>query len=186
VRARLASTNEHKLEELRRALPGWQLEPLELALPPEDGSTYEENALLKARFARGHAAGDEWVVADDSGVEAEALGGRPGVNSARWSTTWIETMLAELAGAENRRGRYVCVLAALSPPGAEVVVRGELHGSFAEAPRGTEGFGYDPIFVPEGESRTVAELGNAWKQANSHRALAARALNEALTQALTG
>jgi XTP/dITP diphosphohydrolase len=180
VRVKLASTNEHKLEELRSALPGWQLEPLELELPPEEGSTYEENALLKARFARGHAAGDEWVVADDSGVEAEALGGRPGIESARWSTTWIETMLAELEGRQDRGGRYVCVLAAVSPAGAEVVVRGELRGTFAAAPRGGEGFGYDPIFVPEGESRTVAELGNAWKQQHSHRARAARSLEAAL------
>jgi XTP/dITP diphosphohydrolase len=186
VRVRLASTNDHKLEELRSALSGWQVEPLELELPPEDGSTYEENALLKARFARPHAAGDEWVVADDSGVEAEALRGRPGVASARWSTTWIETMLAELEGQKNRRGRYVCVLAALSPRGVEVVVRGELPGTFAEAPRGREGFGYDPIFVPEGESRTVAELGNAWKQEHSHRAHAARALQEAVAQTPTG
>jgi XTP/dITP diphosphohydrolase len=187
VRVRLASTNEHKLEELRRVLPGWQLEPLDLELPPEEGSTYEENALLKARFARERAAADEWVVADDSGVEAEALEGRPGVESARWSTTWIETMLAELEGRQDRRGRYVCVLAALSPAGAEVVVRGELAGTFAEGPRGEEGFGYDPIFVPEGESRTVAELGNAWKQRHSHRARAARALKQAvIAQAPTG
>jgi XTP/dITP diphosphohydrolase len=178
---RLASTNEHKLAELRRALPGWQLDPLELDYPPEDGTTYEENALLKARFARARAGADEWVVADDSGVEAEALDGRPGVASARWSTTWIETMLAELAGAANRRGRYVCVLAAVSPAGDEVVVRGELLGSFAHAPRGSEGFGYDPIFVPEGESRTVAELGDAWKKTHSHRALAAAQLAQALT-----
>ena len=176
MRARLASGNAHKLEELRRALPGWELELLTLDYPPEDGSTYEENARLKARFARAHAAADEWVVADDSGVEADALGGRPGIHSARWSGAWIETMLAELEGAEDRSGRYVCVLVAISPAGEEVVARGELPGSFAHAPRGTEGFGYDPIFVPAGESRTVAELGDAWKATHSHRALAAHDL----------
>jgi XTP/dITP diphosphohydrolase len=180
VKLRLASTNPHKVEELQRALPDWELTPLALELPPETGSTYADNALLKARFARSRAGDDEWVVADDSGVEADALGGRPGVHSARWSDSWIETMLAELEGRDDRRGRYVCVLAAISPGGNEVVVRGELPGSFASAPRGDEGFGYDPIFVPEGETRTVAELGNAWKQEHSHRARAAQKLARTL------
>ena len=176
VRARLASGNSHKLAELRRLLPGWELEALPLDYPPEDGSTYEANARIKAGFARQHAPADEWVVADDSGVEADALGGRPGIHSARWSGAWVETMLAELAGRGDRGGRYVGVLVAIAPDGNEVVARGELDGSFALEPRGSEGFGYDPIFVPAGESRTVAELGNAWKDGHSHRAVAARAL----------
>jgi XTP/dITP diphosphohydrolase len=180
VRARLASGNVHKLAELRRALPGWELDGLPLDYPPEDGETYEENARLKARFARAHAPADEWVIADDSGVEAEALGGRPGIHSARWSGAWIETMLAELEDVDDRRGRYVCVLVAIAPDGGELVARGELPGSFAREPRGSEGFGYDPIFVPDGEARTVAELGNAWKDEHSHRALAARELAGAL------
>jgi XTP/dITP diphosphohydrolase len=182
TRLRLASGNEHKLEELRRALPGSKLDLLPLDYPPEDGSTYEENARIKARHARAFAAADEWVVADDSGVEADALGGRPGIHSARWSGAWVETLLAELAGAEDRSGRYVCVLVAISPPGEEVVARGELEGTFAEAPRGSEGFGYDPIFVPDGETRTVAELGNAWKATHSHRARAAQSLAKLLAQ----
>jgi XTP/dITP diphosphohydrolase len=176
TRLRLASGNEHKLEELRRALPNWQLDLLPLDYPAEDGSTYEENARIKARYARAHVGADEWVVADDSGVESIALGGRPGIHSARWSGAWVETLLAELAGSDDRRGRYVCVLVAISPSGEEVVARGELQGTFAEAPRGSEGFGYDPIFVPNGETRTVAELGNAWKATHSHRARAAQAL----------
>ena len=180
MRARLASGNAHKLEELRRALPGWELDLLPLDYPPEDGSTYEENAHLKAAFARAHARADEWVVADDSGVEADALGGCPGIHSARWSGAWIETMLAELEGAEDRGGRYVCVLVAISPLGEEVVARGALPGSFAHAPRGSEGFGYDPIFVPHGESLTVAELGDAWKAEHSHRARAAQSLVDRL------
>ena len=182
VRARLASANAHKLAELGRLLPGWELEALPLDYPPEDGDTYEANARIKARFAREHAPPDDWVLADDSGVEAEALGGRPGIHSARWSGAWVETMLAELAGRENRGGRYVCVLVAIDPDGDEVVARGELAGSFALAPRGHEGFGYDPIFVPAGESRTVAELGNAWKDGHSHRAVAARALAAAVAR----
>jgi len=177
VRARLASGNAHKLAELRRLLPGWELAALPLGYPPEDGDTYEANARIKAGFARGHAPPDEWVLADDSGVEADALDGRPGIHSARWSGAWVETMLAELAGRDDRGGRYVCVLVAISPAGEEVVARGELAGSFAHEPRGDEGFGYDPIFVPAGETRTVAELGNAWKDERSHRAVAARALS---------
>ena len=176
LKARLASGNAHKLEELRRLLPSWELEALALDYPPEDGRTYEENARIKARFARIHAPADEWVLADDSGVEADALEGRPGIHSARWSGAWVETMLAELAGSDGRGGRYVCVLVAISPDGEEVVTRGELAGSFSLEPRGTEGFGYDPIFVPAGETRTVAELGDAWKAEHSHRARAARAL----------
>jgi XTP/dITP diphosphohydrolase len=181
VRARLASANPHKLKELRRALPAWEVEPLDADdWPAETGATYEDNARIKARFARGLAAAGEWVVADDSGVEAEALGGRPGIHSARWSGAWVETMLAELDGVADRRGRYVCVLVAIAPDGKEIAVRGELPGAFAEAPRGSEGFGYDPIFVPEGETQTVAELGNTWKAEHSHRARAARALAERL------
>jgi XTP/dITP diphosphohydrolase len=176
MRLRLASANAHKLDELRRVLPGWELDVLPLDYPPEDGATYEENARIKARHARAHAPADEWVVADDSGVEAVALGGRPGIHSARWSGAWVETMLAELQGSEDRGGRYVCLLVAISPDGEEVVARGELTGSFAREPRGSEGFGYDPIFVPDGESRTVAELGNEWKAEHSHRARAARTL----------
>jgi XTP/dITP diphosphohydrolase len=176
MRLRLASANAHKLDELRRVLPGWELDVLPLDYPPEDGATYEENARIKARHARAHAPADEWVAADDSGVEAVALGGRPGIHSARWSGAWVETMLAELQGSEDRGGRYVCVLVAISPDGEEVVARGELTGSFSREPRGSEGFGYDPIFVPDGESRTVAELGNEWKAEHSHRARAARTL----------
>jgi len=184
IRARLASGNAHKLAELRRLLPGWELEALPLDYPAEDGETYEANARIKARFARLHAPGGEWVLADDSGVEADALQGRPGIHSARWSGAWVETMLAELAGRGDRGGRYVCVLVAISPEGEDVVARGELAGSFAVEPRGHEGFGYDPIFVPAGEERTVAELGNAWKDEHSHRAVAARALAAAVEPAL--
>jgi len=181
-RVRLASGNAHKLAELRRLLPGWEFDALPLDYPPEDGGSYEANARIKARFAREHAPRDEWVLADDSGVEADALGGRPGIHSARWSGAWVETMLAELDGRDDRRGRYVCVLVAIGPAGDEVVARGELSGSFAREPRGDEGFGYDPIFVPVGEETTVAELGNAWKDEHSHRAVATRALAAALSR----
>jgi XTP/dITP diphosphohydrolase len=186
LRARLASGNAHKLRELRAALPAWELELLGAEeLPPETGATYYENALGKARFGRGSAPADEWVLGEDSGIEVAGLDGRPGVASARWSTDGVAQILAELGGRDDRRARYVCELVGLSPSGAELRGRGVLEGRIAAAPRGSEGFGYDPIFVPEGEERTVAELGNAWKQESSHRARAARAFAEAVASTRT-
>jgi XTP/dITP diphosphohydrolase len=120
------------------------------------------------------------MLGEDSGIEVTALGGAPGINSARWADDPIARLLAELEGVADRRARYVCELVALGPRGEEVRGTGTLEGRIAEAPRGSEGFGYDPVFVPVGEERTVAELGNEWKQRNSHRARAAAALTAAL------
>jgi XTP/dITP diphosphohydrolase len=122
------------------------------------------------------------VLGEDSGIEVEGLGGRPGVESARFAAGRpVERLLEELDGieGEGRRARYVCELVALSPDG-EHRGTGILEGRIADEPRGSEGFGYDPIFVPAREERTVAELGDDWKRANSHRARAAKALLEAL------
>ena len=113
---------------------------------------------------------------EDSGIEVAALGGGPGVQSARWAEDPIGRLLAELEGMDDRRARYVCELVAIGPGGEERRGTGALEGRLAEEPRGSEGFGYDPVFVPDGEELTVAELGNAWKRANSHRARAAAAL----------
>jgi XTP/dITP diphosphohydrolase len=183
VKALLASGNAHKLEELRAALPGWELELLGVGgFPPEEGETYYENALGKARFGRG-ATGDPgaWVLGEDSGIEVAALGGRPGVASARWAEDGVAQLLAELQGVADRRARYVCELVALAPDGTERRGTGILDGEVSTERRGEEGFGYDPIFIPAGEERTVAELGNAWKRANSHRARAAAALRAAMS-----
>lgn len=119
---------------------------------------------------------DEWTLGEDSGIELAALGGRPGVHSARWAADGVAQALEELAGATDRRARYVCELVALAPHGHELRGTGILDGEIAHEPRGHEGFGYDPIFVPLGETQTVAELGNAWKREHSHRALAAETL----------
>jgi XTP/dITP diphosphohydrolase len=185
VRARLASENAHKLEELAAALPGWELGLVEAGepYPPEDGATYEANARAKAVFGRRFAAAEEWVLGEDSGIEVAALGGAPGVLSARWGGDegGKNRLLRELDGVEDRRARYVCTIVALGPSSEEVVVVGTLAGTVAHDQRGSEGFGYDPIFVPDGESRTVAELGNAWKREHSHRARAAAALRAALS-----
>jgi XTP/dITP diphosphohydrolase len=181
VKARLASQNVHKLEELQAALPDWELELLGPAeFPPEDGETYYENARLKAAFGRTLAGPDAWSMADDSGIELAALDGGPGVHSARWTDDHLRRVLEEVGRADDRRARYVCELVALSPDGAELRGTGILEGSIASEPRGIEGFGYDPIFVPDGETQTVAELGNAWKRTHSHRARAATALRHAV------
>jgi XTP/dITP diphosphohydrolase len=177
VRARLASANPHKLVELRRALPGWEIELVDdRDFPPESGSTYEENARGKALHGRLSAPADAWVIGEDSGIEASGLGGRPGLASARWAIDGVAQLLVELAPLEDRRARYVCVIVAIGPAGEEVVAEGTLAGTIASERRGAEGFGYDPIFVPEGETSTVAELGDGWKTANSHRARAAASL----------
>ena len=179
IRAVLASRNENKLRELQHALDGWSIELLDAQdYPPESGATYFENARGKAEFARTLAL-DRWVLGEDSGVEIEGLGGGPGVRSARWATgREAERALEELEDVqgEDRRARYVYELVALSPDGAQRRGTGVLEGRIAEELSGSEGFGFDPVFVPEGEDRTVAELGNAWKRDNSHRARAARAL----------
>jgi XTP/dITP diphosphohydrolase len=182
LRAVLCSRNPHKARELERLLPGWTVEPLDRDdYPSEAGATYYENAALKARFGRDHA--DGWVLAEDSGLEVEGLDGRPGVLSARYAPEGppaVAKLLGELEGAENREARYVSELVLISPDGRELRGTGTLEGRIAERPAGSEGFGYDPIFVPDGEERTVAELGNEWKAENSHRARAARALLAAL------
>ena len=178
VKARLASGNPHKLEELRAALTGWELELLETErdYPPEDGGTYYENARAKAAFGRESAPADAWVLGEDSGIEVAALGGAPGIASARWAIDGVAQLLTELDGVDDRRARYVCELVALGPDGEERRGTGVLEGAIAAERRGDEGFGYDPIFIPAGEERTVAELGNEWKRANSHRARAAAAI----------
>jgi XTP/dITP diphosphohydrolase len=179
--ARLASGNAHKLDELRSALPGWTIELLGVdSFPPEVGQTHFENARAKAVFGRRSAPADEWVLGEDSGLAVDALGGRPGLHSARWAgdDDPLDRLLAELDGVADRAAHYVCELVAIAPDGSEVHGTGRLDGRIAHERRGSEGFGYDPIFVPEGKESTVAELGNDWKRENSHRARAARALAE--------
>jgi XTP/dITP diphosphohydrolase len=165
-------------------LPGWTIETLERDdYPPETADSYYGNARIKADFGRAHAPADAWVLAEDSGIEVAALDGHPGVQSARYAPEGapaINKLLRELDGVADRRARYVSELVALAPDGTEHRGTGVLAGRIADAPRGSEGFGYDPVFVPDGEERTVAELGDAYKAEHSHRARAARALRDAL------
>ncbi len=120
-----------------------------------------------------------WLLGEDSGLEVAALGGAPGIRSARYAPEGlpaIERLLRELGDEQDRRARYVCELVLIGPDGRELRGTGTLDGRISVEPRGTEGFGYDPVFVPDGEEKTVAEIGNAWKAENSHRARAAKAL----------
>jgi XTP/dITP diphosphohydrolase len=177
VRAILATHNAHKAAELQRVLRGWSVETLDAEYPPEVGESFAENALAMARFGRTLAPAGAWVLGEDSGIEVEALGGKPGIYSARWAAgDEVGRMLAALEGESDRRARFVTALAAISPEGEELVVHGTLAGRIAERASGDEGFGYDPVFVPDGEERTTAALGNAWKAEHSHRTRAARAL----------
>jgi XTP/dITP diphosphohydrolase len=170
--------NPHKLDEFQALFPDWDLELLDGAeFPPEDGVAFEDNARIKARYGRLVGPPDRWMLADDSGIEVAALGGDPGVQTARWAEgRHVEKLLAALQGREDRDARYVCELVAIGPDGSEVRGTGLLDGTVALAPAGEEGFGFDPLFVPLGETKTVAQLGDDWKAKHSHRALAAREL----------
>lgn len=195
MKAVLASRNPHKARELAVLMPGWEIEPIDVeALPEETGATFYANARAKAVFGREVVDGGAWVLGEDSGLEVEGLGGRPGIRSARYAGPGatdeenVVKVLAELEGVagDDRRARYVCELVCLAPARGELRGTGTLEGSIAAAPRGSAGFGYDPVFVPAGEERTVAELGDAWKAQRSHRAAAARNLLAAVGSGASG
>ncbi|WP_285655810.1 RdgB/HAM1 family non-canonical purine NTP pyrophosphatase [Actinomycetospora sp. NBRC 106375] len=198
----LATRNDAKLAELRRLTEGLEVVGLddvpEFPEAPETGATFEENALAKARDAA--AATGLVAVADDSGLAVDALNGMPGVLSARWSGRGpigsgagsrverdhanLALVLDQMADVpEDRRGAaFVCAAAAAHPDGREIVVVERWPGSLIRLPRGTNGFGYDPAFVPEGESRTSAEMDPSEKDAVSHRSKALRALIPRLSE----
>lgn len=183
----LATHNRHKVAELRRMLDG-QVEVLDLddvpGIPdvPETGVTFAENALLKARAVA--AATGLAAVADDSGLCVDVLGGAPGVFSARWSGRHgddranLELLLAQLADVpdEHRGAHFACAAALARPDGSELVVEGRMVGRVIRKPLGENGFGYDPIFVPEGLELTTAQVDAATKDAISHRGRAMRDL----------
>lgn len=192
----LASRNAHKIEEMARILDeaGLHVEVVGIgAFPegsvpevPETEASFEGNALLKARAVC--AATGVPAVADDSGLCVDALNGMPGILSARWSGGLVagrstdvgnlELVLAQLGDTPDDRlgAQFRCAVALVLPDGREATVDGEMRGRIVREPRGTNGFGYDPIFVPDGETRTSAELSNEEKDAISHRGNALRAL----------
>ena len=193
ARIAIASRNAHKLREIGRICAAWPVEWLtvenhEGPWPEveETGSTYLENALLKARA--GAAALDEPALADDSGIEVDALGGRPGPRSARFAAEDatdqqnLDELIRALKGVpgSGRTARYRCLAVLAFPDGRELHEEGICEGTRLGKPRGTHGFGYDPIFVPEGRDRTMAELEDDEKDRISHRGRAFRALGETL------
>ena len=201
----LATRNAQKLVELRRILVAADISGVQVvgldgvpSVPemPETAATFEGNALAKARDAA--AATGLVTVADDSGLEVDALNGMPGVLSARWAgrhgddSANLQLVLDQLVDVpEDRRGAaFVCAAALVVPPGVEIsgtetVVRGQWRGALTRAARGSNGFGYDPIFMPDGDRRTSAELEPAEKDAVSHRGRALRALLPALRDLLS-
>lgn len=193
MRVVLATMNAGKLAEVA-AIVGQAADVVGIGalagieLPPEDGLTYEENALAKGR-AVARAAGVP-ALADDSGLEVDALGGAPGVRSSRYAGPACdpaannEKLLRELDGApaSERGARFVCVAALVTADGREWFTRGEIEGRIAGAPRGTGGFGYDPLFVPTGYERTFAEMTPVEKNEISHRTRAFREINKYLQE----
>jgi XTP/dITP diphosphohydrolase len=187
----LATRNAHKLRELAAVLAPHDLDPLpdDVELPRETGASFAENALIKARAAA-NATGRP-AIADDSGIMVEALGGAPGIYSARYAGEGatdeqnLAKLLEELRGSSDRGAAYVCALALIDPRGGQEVFEGRCEGTVIADPRGTGGFGYDPAFVPDdraaGDERTMAELAPEEKDAISHRGRAARALAESLS-----
>jgi XTP/dITP diphosphohydrolase len=187
----LATGNRHKLAEMEELLPAIDLRPLPpgFEMPPEDGDSFEANALIKARAAR--EATGEAVIADDSGIAAEDLGGAPGIYSARYAGEHasdevnLDKLLREVdAAGGNRRAAYICAIALIDESGAEYVFEARCEGRLLAERRGEGGFGYDPAFVPDDtgpdDSRTYAELSAAEKNAISHRGRATRMLAEHL------
>lgn len=195
----IASNNAHKAEEIATALafPGWEFRTLrQLGLdsdPAEDADTFEGNARIKAQAARA-ASGGLAVLADDSGLAVDALDGAPGVHSARYAGEPCDDaannakLLAELADVpdEKRTGRFVCTLVFIDEDGTESVARGTIEGAIGREPRGSEGFGYDPLFLPDeyGGTRALAEVSQAEKNGISHRGNALRVLKKALSQSV--
>lgn len=190
----LATGNAHKAEEFAELLRGLPVEmkpagelPGGMPEVEETGERFAENAALKARALAAMAPAGSWVLADDSGLCVDALGGAPGVHSARYAGPGGDAaantarLLREMAGVEasRRTARFVCVLCLLPCGGGEAVyLEGRCEGRILEAARGNCGFGYDPVFCPAGESRSFAEMGEAEKHARSHRGAAVARLRE--------
>lgn len=184
----VATTNQGKLNEFRNLMSAHvQLHSLaELgyySAPPETGATFADNARTKARTLKAIKPG-EWVVADDSGLEVEGLNNLPGVHSARYAgenagdaenVAKVLKML-QIRSPQNRKAQFRCVLVAFDPDGKEHVLEGVVRGQISTTARGKGGFGYDPIFIPEGHDKTFSELGGAVKNQISHRAIAIREL----------
>ena len=187
----VATHNQHKIREIGQILPGFEIIADDPEGIEENAPDFAGNALIKVRAIASRHPGD-WCMADDSGLEVNALGGEPGVRSARYSegkedfcaslTSGKDSasplartqmnnalLLKNLAGVTDRRANFTCCCALVSPVGAETTVTGRCYGHIAEQPSGAEGFGYDPLFIPDGHDKSFAELSAEEKNAISHR-----------------
>lgn len=168
-----ATHNKDKLREFREIFPGWDIKA-DSPDVEETGTTFPENALIKARAVAARHPG-AWVLADDSGISVDALGGAPGVRSARYAGRDGDNeannalLMKNMADVENRAAHYACAIALIAPDGGEHLFKGRCHGRIALAPSGTGGFGYDPLFIPDGAARTFANYTPDEKNAISHR-----------------
>ena len=170
----VATHNQHKIREIGQILPGFEIIADDPEGVEENAPDFAGNALIKVRAIAARHPGD-WCMADDSGLEVNALGGEPGVRSARYAGEPSNTpnnnalLLKNLAGVIDRRANFTCCCALVSPDGTETTVTGRCYGHIAEQPSGAEGFGYDPLFIPDGHDKSFAELSAEEKNAISHR-----------------
>ncbi len=182
----ISTTNQGKLNEFRNIMGSIAelhsvSELKSYSAPPENGKTFTENARIKAKTLKAIKPG-VWVLADDSGLEVEGLGGLPGIHSARYAGEKAKDAenvakllkMLQIRSPGNRKALFRCALVAYDPSGAEYVVDGVVNGTISSNARGTTGFGYDPVFIPEGNDKTFSELGIAVKNQISHRAKAIR------------
>ena len=189
----LATSNKGKVSEIKNLLKGL---PLEIhtqdemsffSQPPEDGDSFKANALIKAKALHAMKP-DAWTLADDSGLAVDGLNGLPGIHSARYAGPKAQPSennakllkMMTLRSMSNRKAHYFCALVAINPKGEEFYFEGKLEGEIAQTARGQGGFGYDPIFIAEGESRSVAEMSASEKNAISHRSKALKAFLDVL------
>ncbi len=187
----IATSNSGKLREFERLMDGFVIHtPKELSsffAPPETGKTFLENARIKTKPLKAVRSAD-WVMGEDAGLEVEGLGGLPGVHTARYAgpnSTDAQNYLKlikmlELRAISNRKAAFVCTLVVYSPEGEEHIFTGRLEGEVAKGPRGTSGFGYDPIFIPTGFDKTLAEIEPLQKNKISHRAQAVNLMKQKL------
>jgi XTP/dITP diphosphohydrolase len=183
----VATGNKGKLAEFKllfeKELPGYKTHSINelptFHAPPENGETFLDNARIKAKSLKAVKPG-VWIVADDSGLEVEGLNNLPGVHSARYAGPKAQDSenvakllkMIQIRSATHRNAQFVCCLVVFTPNGEEWVFDGKLKGQIAKTPSGLHGFGYDPVFIPEGETQSLAELGFAYKNKHSHRAKA--------------
>lgn len=187
----IGTTNKGKLSEFKilfnKETPELELHSISeipsYVTPPENGQSFLDNARIKARSLKAMKSG-VWVMAEDSGLEVTGLGGLPGIHSARYAGPKASDSenvakllkMMQIRAVVDRSAQFVCQMVAFSPDGEEHLFRSEMKGQIAKLPTGQHGFGYDPVFIPTGESKTLAELGSGYKVQHSHRALATRQL----------